>query len=127
MTKVSTMALSLKDPTLLKDKAYIDGAWVGADGGGSFAVKNPASGEKIIDLPDQGAAETKRAIEAANAALPGWRATESPKPAPARGCGTRCAHLPPPFRATPQTPLHRDAPRASPQSKRAGQRNRPET
>ncbi len=68
------MALSLKDPTLLKDKAYIDGAWVGADGGGSFAVKNPASGEKIIDLPDQGAAETKRAIEAANAALPGWRA-----------------------------------------------------
>ena len=68
------MALSLKDPTLLKDKAYIDGAWVDADGGGSFAVKNPASGEKIIDLPDQGAAETKRAIEAANAALPGWRA-----------------------------------------------------
>ena len=68
------MALSLKDPTLLKDKAYIDGVWVGADGGGSFAVKNPASGEKIIDLPDQGAAETKRAIEAANAALPGWRA-----------------------------------------------------
>ncbi len=68
------MALSLKDPTLLKDKAYIDGAWVGADGGGSFAVKNPATGEKIIDLPDLGVAETRRAIEAANAALPGWRA-----------------------------------------------------
>jgi succinate-semialdehyde dehydrogenase/glutarate-semialdehyde dehydrogenase len=67
-------ALKLSDPALLKSQAYIDGAWTAADGGKSFAVRNPATGAEIARVPDMGAAETKRAIEAANAAWPAWRA-----------------------------------------------------
>jgi succinate-semialdehyde dehydrogenase/glutarate-semialdehyde dehydrogenase len=59
---------------LLKDKAYIDGAWVTADDGATFAVTDPASGQDIARVPDMGAAETRRAIEAANAAWPAWKA-----------------------------------------------------
>ncbi len=66
--------MQLKDASLLRDKAYIDGAWVGADSGKTFAVTNPADGRVIVEIPDMGAAETRRAIEAANAAWPAWRA-----------------------------------------------------
>ncbi|MEQ8697837.1 MAG: NAD-dependent succinate-semialdehyde dehydrogenase [Bauldia litoralis] len=65
--------MNLNDPSLLRRQAYIDGAWCDADGGGSFAVTNPANGEQIAEVPDMGAAETARAIDAANAAWPGWR------------------------------------------------------
>jgi len=61
----------LNDKALLKDKAYINGEWVGADT--SFDVKNPATGELITSLPEQGAAETRAAIEAAEAAQISWR------------------------------------------------------
>jgi succinate-semialdehyde dehydrogenase/glutarate-semialdehyde dehydrogenase len=64
----------LDDPSLLKTAAYIDGAWCGADSGARFDVTNPASGERIADLPDMGAAETRRAVAAAEAAWPTWRA-----------------------------------------------------
>ncbi len=66
--------LALKDSTLLRDACLIDGAWVAADGGGTIAVNNPATGSVVGTVPNMGAAETKRAIEAANAALPAWRA-----------------------------------------------------
>jgi succinate-semialdehyde dehydrogenase/glutarate-semialdehyde dehydrogenase len=69
------MTLQLKEMSLLKAKGYIDGKWVDADAGGRFAVTNPASGATIIEVADMGAAETRRAIEAANKALPGWRST----------------------------------------------------
>jgi len=59
---------------LLKQAGFIDGAWVAADSGAIFAVTNPATGESIATVPDMGAAETKRAIDAAAAALPGWAA-----------------------------------------------------
>ncbi|WP_413204767.1 NAD-dependent succinate-semialdehyde dehydrogenase [Rhodospirillum sp. A1_3_36] len=59
---------------LLKDKAYVDGAWVGSDSGAEFAVTDPASGQEIGRVPDMGADETRRAIEAANDAWPVWRA-----------------------------------------------------
>jgi succinate-semialdehyde dehydrogenase/glutarate-semialdehyde dehydrogenase len=68
------MTLQLKEMTLLRNQGYIDGKWVGADSGRMFAVTDPASGAKIIEVADMGAAETKRAIDAANAALPAWRA-----------------------------------------------------
>lgn len=64
--------LQLGNPELLKDKAYIDGAWVAAESGGSFAVLNPADGSEIIRVPDMGAAEARRAIAAAEAARRGW-------------------------------------------------------
>ncbi|MGE4371465.1 MAG: NADP-dependent succinate-semialdehyde dehydrogenase [Xanthobacter sp.] len=65
---------TLSDTTLLRDKAYIDGAWAAADTGKTFAVTNPADGAHLADVPDMGAEETRRAIEAANKALPAWRA-----------------------------------------------------
>ena len=64
----------LKDSTLLRQSAYINGAWAGADSGRSFPVSNPATGVIITQVADCGAAETGRAIAAAEAALPGWRA-----------------------------------------------------
>ncbi|WP_144140630.1 NADP-dependent succinate-semialdehyde dehydrogenase [Paraburkholderia sp. BCC1884] len=67
--------LSLKDPTLLKTHAFIAGEWQGADDATTFEVKNPATGETIATVPRMGAAETRRAIDAANAAWPAWRAT----------------------------------------------------
>ena len=64
----------LADPQLLRDRAYIDGGWAAADGGAVFSVRDPASGETLASVPDMGAGETRRAIEAADRALPGWRA-----------------------------------------------------
>jgi succinate-semialdehyde dehydrogenase / glutarate-semialdehyde dehydrogenase len=66
--------MQLKDPALLRTDAFVDGAWIGADSGKRFAVTNPANGAKIVEVPDLGAAETRRAIGAANAAYPAWRA-----------------------------------------------------
>jgi len=67
------MSLSLKNPKLLQTRAYIDGRWVDADSGDTFEVRNPASGEVLARVADMGAAETRRAIAAAEAALPAWR------------------------------------------------------
>jgi len=67
-------ALPLKDPKLLREQCYLDGAWAGAAGGKTFAVHNPATGEKIGTVPDMGVEETKKAIAAAEAAWPAWRA-----------------------------------------------------
>ncbi|PAS95478.1 MAG: succinate-semialdehyde dehydrogenase I [Candidatus Dactylopiibacterium carminicum] len=66
--------LNLKDPALLREQCFIDGAWCGADAGATLAVRNPATGERIGQVPKMGGDETRRAIEAANAALPAWRA-----------------------------------------------------
>ena len=66
--------MQLNDSTLFRQQAYIDGAWVDADGGQTIVVNNPATGEVLGAVPKLGAAETRRAIEAANRALPAWRA-----------------------------------------------------
>jgi len=63
----------MKSHLSLVDRAFIGGAWVGADSGATFAVINPATGETLGSAPDMGAAETRRAIEAAEKALPAWR------------------------------------------------------
>ncbi|MCO5091380.1 NAD-dependent succinate-semialdehyde dehydrogenase [Bosea sp. (in: a-proteobacteria)] len=65
---------SLRDPSLLRGTNYIDGQWVGADDGAVTAVVNPATGRQIGTVPAMGVAETRRAIEAAQAAFPKWRA-----------------------------------------------------
>ncbi len=67
-------ALNLKDPALFRQQCYIDGRWLDADGGKTIAVDNPATGEILGTVPNMGAAEARRAIEAANAAFPAWRA-----------------------------------------------------
>jgi succinate-semialdehyde dehydrogenase/glutarate-semialdehyde dehydrogenase len=66
--------LPLKDPTLFRQANYLDGKWVDADSGKVIAVKNPANGEVVGEVPNMGTAETRRAIEAANKAYPAWRA-----------------------------------------------------
>ena len=65
---------SLRDPALLRDRCYVDGAWVEADSGRRFDVDNPGDGSVVGSVPDMGAAEARRAIEAAERALPAWRA-----------------------------------------------------
>ena len=65
---------ALKDPRLFRDRAYVDGAWVEADSKARFDVDNPADGSILGSVPDMRGAETRRAIEAASAALPAWRA-----------------------------------------------------
>jgi succinate-semialdehyde dehydrogenase/glutarate-semialdehyde dehydrogenase len=64
----------LKDPKLLRELCFIDGAWVGADSGAALDVKNPATAARLGSIPNMGAAETRRAIAAAAAALPAWKA-----------------------------------------------------
>ena len=64
----------LKDPSLLRQQCYIDGKWHDADGGATHPVVNPATGKLVGTSPVMGASETRRAIEAANAAWPAWRA-----------------------------------------------------
>lgn len=65
---------ALKETQLYCPFAYIDGSWVAADSGEQITVLNPATGEAIGDIPRLGKAETERAIDAADAALPAWRA-----------------------------------------------------
>ncbi len=65
--------MQLNDPTLLRQQAYIDGAWIDADSGATTPVTNPATGERLGTIPKMGTAETRRAIEAADAAWPAWR------------------------------------------------------
>ncbi|MEN9704828.1 MAG: succinate-semialdehyde dehydrogenase [Pseudomonadota bacterium] len=66
--------MQLDDPLLLRDACAIDGRWVGADDGATLDVRNPADGSLVGRVPRAGAAETRRAIEAAEAALRDWRA-----------------------------------------------------
>lgn len=66
--------MKLKDPQLLREKAYLNGEWVGADSGAVFDVTNPATGAVLARLPDMIEGETRRAIEAAAAAWPAWAA-----------------------------------------------------
>ena len=64
--------LTLTDPKLLRMQGYIGGQWVDADDAATWPVTNPATGERLGTVPDMGAAETRRAIEAAHAAFPAW-------------------------------------------------------
>src|SRR5260221_3662112 len=68
------MSMKLKDPTLLRELCFIDGGWAAADNGATLEVKNPATAQKLGTIPNMGGAETRRAIAAASAALPAWRA-----------------------------------------------------
>jgi succinate-semialdehyde dehydrogenase/glutarate-semialdehyde dehydrogenase len=66
--------MHLADRSLLKSQALVGGAWISAENGKTVTVQNPATGEKIVVVPDLGVAETRRAIEAAHRAYAGWRA-----------------------------------------------------
>ena len=66
--------MDLRERALFRQHAFIDGVWAEADGRNVYAVHNPATGERIGTVPAMGAGETRRAIEAAEAAWPAWRA-----------------------------------------------------
>jgi len=68
------MSLQLNDPSLLRQQAYVNGQWCDADSGARTEILNPANGELIGSVPNMGRAETRRAIAAAQAAQPAWRA-----------------------------------------------------
>ena len=73
MTSGATIGVTLTDPKLFRQRAYVDGAWLNAASGATINVDNPATGEIIGTVPKLGAAETRQAIEAADRALPAWR------------------------------------------------------
>jgi succinate-semialdehyde dehydrogenase / glutarate-semialdehyde dehydrogenase len=66
--------MKLRDSKLLRQQCFIGGAWAAADNGATLDVNNPATAHKLGSIPNMGAAETRRAIAAAAAALPEWRA-----------------------------------------------------
>ena len=66
--------MKLRDPELLRTRAFIGGEWLNARDGATHPVTNPATHEVLGTVPVMGAAETRRAIEAAQAAFPAWAA-----------------------------------------------------
>nr|WP_169545438.1 NADP-dependent succinate-semialdehyde dehydrogenase [Sneathiella aquimaris] len=72
MLDVTENPLNLKDPQLFRQQGLIDGKWCDADSGANFEVTNPATGDVMGTVPKMGAAETKRAIDAAKKAMPAW-------------------------------------------------------
>jgi succinate-semialdehyde dehydrogenase/glutarate-semialdehyde dehydrogenase len=67
------VSISITDKSLIRTQAFIDGAWVDSDSGGTYEVKNPANGKVIAEVAECGTAETRRAIEAAGRAMDAWR------------------------------------------------------
>lgn len=65
--------IDLQDPSLFRQQCYVGGQWIEADSGDSIDVQNPATGDVLGSVPKMGAEETRRAIEAADAAWAGWR------------------------------------------------------
>jgi succinate-semialdehyde dehydrogenase/glutarate-semialdehyde dehydrogenase len=74
MAAVPQASISLRDMSLFREQAFVGGRWESAANGQTKQVLNPATGALIGTVPNLGAAETRRAIEAADKALPDWRA-----------------------------------------------------
>ncbi len=72
MRQQATSLPPLNDAALLREQAYLNGAWVSA--ASTFAVTNPADSSTIASVPNMGAEETRKAIDAAHAAFPAWAA-----------------------------------------------------
>jgi succinate-semialdehyde dehydrogenase / glutarate-semialdehyde dehydrogenase len=73
MAAVPNSTLSLRDPSLFRQQAFVGGQWLDAASGEVKRVVNPATGELIGTVPNCGAKEARAAIEAADKALPDWR------------------------------------------------------
>lgn len=69
------MTLILTKPELLRERAFINGEWVPARSGQTFAVVNPANREHLAEVPDMGVDDARLAIDAAAAAWLAWRST----------------------------------------------------
>jgi succinate-semialdehyde dehydrogenase/glutarate-semialdehyde dehydrogenase len=71
---LKSMRVQLDDPRLLREQCYVGGSWVDADNRKTITVTDPATGETVGTVPSLGLEEVRRAIGAAEAALPAWRA-----------------------------------------------------
>ena len=65
--------LPIQDPSLMRTLGFINGQWTGADDGATIPVTDPATGATLGTVPRMGGAETRRAIAAAEAAMPDWK------------------------------------------------------
>ncbi|MBY2972995.1 NAD-dependent succinate-semialdehyde dehydrogenase [Rhizobium leguminosarum] len=74
MAFFDALTARLGSQELLRDRAYVNGEWIGSDSGPQFEVVNPATGERLALLPDMGALETAAAIDVAHEAQPLWAA-----------------------------------------------------
>jgi succinate-semialdehyde dehydrogenase/glutarate-semialdehyde dehydrogenase len=74
MDVAMTIKQRLRDPSLFVERAYVGGEWIDAAGEATIDVVDPATGTSIGAVPALGAAETRQAIAAADAAWAGWRA-----------------------------------------------------
>jgi len=66
--------MKLRDPDLLRTRAFVGGKWIDAASGATHTIVNPATREPIGTVPDMSAADARRAIEAASQAFPAWAA-----------------------------------------------------
>ncbi|HEX8373860.1 MAG TPA: aldehyde dehydrogenase family protein, partial [Geminicoccaceae bacterium] len=73
-TALKDTRIQLNDPRLFRERCYVDGAWIDAANRKTIAVTDPATGEMVGTVPSLSTEEVRRAIEAADAALPAWRA-----------------------------------------------------
>jgi succinate-semialdehyde dehydrogenase/glutarate-semialdehyde dehydrogenase len=69
----SENTMPLHESTLVRRQCYVAGSWIDADDGATSTITNPATGEVLGHVPELGAAETRRAIEAAHAVWPRWK------------------------------------------------------
>ena len=72
MLDQTNLSVMLKNKNLLKNKAYINGAWVDAKSGKTFEVVNPSNGNSIVTVPDLDVNDARIAIDAAYEAFPNW-------------------------------------------------------
>src|SRR5438093_10765440 len=70
MGSIIVSPMTVVELPLLRRQGYVDGRWIDADSGDTFPVTNPATGEVLADVPRMGSSETRRALEAAQRALP---------------------------------------------------------
>jgi succinate-semialdehyde dehydrogenase / glutarate-semialdehyde dehydrogenase len=88
MTTSNSPLSLLKDPTLLKTDALVNGQWVPSKS--RFAVTDPATGAHLADVANLGPADAEAAIAAANAAWPAWRSKPPKSAAPSCASGSIC-------------------------------------
>ena len=69
--------MTIQNFKLFRDKCYINGEWIEANSKDTISVNNPATLKEIGTVPKCGKEETKKAIDAANAAWPKWKSTSA--------------------------------------------------
>ena len=90
------IATALRDPALFRESAYVDGRWAAGAAGETVRVTDPATGDYLGEMPNMDATDCAAAIDAAERALPAWRAKTAHECAAIRTRTTtaRASHIP---------------------------------